>query len=91
LIDFYAMTWNEWCFYSSGIEKNKVKEWEHTRQICWMLYKANSDPKKSDKVMTEWWKLPTDAGYVERKQKVKRARGKRLTAQQVADFFNAMR
>lgn len=82
------MTWNEWCNYSNGIHRAKVKEWEHTRTIAWMLYKANSDPKKSAKVMTTWWKLPTDSLH---SKKPTRKKGKRLTKKQIEDFFNRMR
>ena len=88
LFDFYAMTWNEWCYYSNGLYKNKTKEWEHTRTIAWMLYKANSDPKKSAKNMLTWWKLPTDQSY---KVQPKRAKGKNLTKAQRENFFNGMR
>lgn len=82
------MTWNEWCFYSNGLYKSKTKEWEHTRAIAWMLYKANSDPKKAAKNMLAWWKLPTDKGYT---PKSKRLKGKRLTKAAKEAFFNKMR
>lgn len=89
LFDFYAMTWNEWCYYSNGLYKNKTKEWEHTRAIAWMIYKANSDPKKSARNMQTWWPLNTDKNN--RKAQPKRAKGKRLTKAQKEKFFNAMR
>ena len=88
LFDFYAMTWNEWCYYSNGLYKNKTKEWEHTRTIAWMLYKANSDPKKSAKNMLTWWTLPTDQSY---KVQPKRAKGKNLTKAQRENYCNGMR
>lgn len=88
IFDFYAMTWLEWCYYSNGLHKAKIKEWEHTRQISWMIYKANSDPKKSAKNMLTWWKLPTDNGGIKITERVK---GKRLTKKQMLDFFNRMR
>lgn len=83
------MTWVEWCYYAKGKEKAKVKEWEHTRAIAWMLYKTNADPKKAAKVMTAWWPLPTDAGII--KNKTVRKKGKRLTKTQLTDFINNMR
>lgn len=82
------MTWNEWCYYSNGLYKNKTKEWEHTRTIAWMLYKANSDPKKSERNMLTWWRLPTDKDY---SVKAKRTKGKRLTKIQKENFFTRMR
>lgn len=53
-----------------------------------MIYKANSDPKKSAKNMLTWWKLPTDNGGIKITERVK---GKRLTKKQMLDFFNRMR
>lgn len=88
LFDFYAMTWTEWCYYSNGLYKSKSKEWEHTRAITWMIYKVNSDPKKAEKNMLNWWKLPTDKNF---KARAKRTKGKRLTKVQLQDFFNRMR
>lgn len=88
LFDFYAMTWNEWCYYSNGLFKNKTKEWEHTRAMAWMIYKANSDPKKSSKNMLTWWPLTTDKSYT---PKAKRKKGKILTKAQQQTFFNSMR
>lgn len=82
------MTWNEWCAYSNGLHKAKTREWEHTRTIAWMLYKANSDPKKAAKTMTSWWRLPTDQNYV---KKPARQKGKRLTLKKQQEFFNSMR
>jgi len=82
------MTWLEWCHYSNGLHKTKVKEWEHTRTVAWMIYKANSDPKKAAKNMLAWWKLPTDQGI---KNKPVRKKGKRLTKAQKQEFFNSMR
>lgn len=87
LFDFYEMTWNEWCSYSNGLHKSKIKEWEHTRAISWMIYKSNSDPKKAAKNMGSWWKLPTDKDFVAKRE---RPKGKRLTKKQLQDFINSM-
>lgn len=82
------MTWLEWCYFSSGVNKSKIKEWEHTRQISWMIYKANSDPKKSSNNMLNWWKLPTDEVI---RKKIEKPKGRLLTKKQMLDFFNQMK
>ena len=86
LFDFYNMTWIEWCNYSNGLHKAKIKEWEHTRTISWMIYKANSDPKKSAKNMLSWWRLPTDT-----ESKTKRQKGRPLSKAKKLEFFKSMR
>lgn len=82
------MTWVEWCYYSNGLYKSKTKEWEHTRALAWMIYKANSDPKKASRNMLTWWRLPTDKNT---KAQPKRIKGKRLTKAEKINFFNKMR
>jgi hypothetical protein len=81
------MTWKEWAFYSEGLRKNKLKEWEHTRALSWMLYKVNADPKKAAKDISKWWPLPTDI----QKNIKKVAKGKRITEKQYRDFLERMR
>lgn len=88
MFDFYAMTWLEWCYYSNGLYKSKIKEWEHTRALAWLIYKANADPKKAASTMQTWWPLSTDSNFNKKQKKVRR---KKLTPIQVQEFFKSMR
>lgn len=85
LFDFYAMTWKEWNSYSEGLRKAKIRQWEHTRAINYMVYKVNADPKKPIKSITAFWSLPTDP-----KVKAKRT-GKRVTKAQMKAYDESMR
>lgn len=81
------MTWKEWSFYSEGIRKTQLKQWEHTRAINYMVYRVNADPKKQAKRITSWWPLPTDV-----KIKPKRVRvGKVVTKAAMAAFIESMK
>lgn len=53
-----------------------------------MLYKVNSDPKKSAKNMLIWWKLPTDIDF---KAKDKKPKGRRVSKAKLLDFFERMK
>lgn len=79
------MTWKEWSFYSEGLRKTQIKQWEHTRAINYMLYKVNADPKKPLKTIQVFWPLPTD-----QKIKVVRKR-KRITKADFDAFVEGMR
>jgi len=85
LDEFYSMTWLEWFYYSEGIRKTQLKQWEHTRAINWMLYKINTDPKKAKKDVSTWWPLPTD-----NKKPIKKV-GKRITKKEFQEFLKRMR
>lgn len=80
------MTWAEWAYYSEGLRKRDLKQWEHTRAINWMVYKTNSDPKKQAKNITTWWPLPTDV-----KRQPKKRLGKRITKKEFDEFLKRMR
>lgn len=80
------MTWREWHFYSEGLRKTQLKQWEHTRAINWMVYRMNSDPQKAEKNIMNWWPLPTD-----NRQATKRRKAKRLTKREFEEFKQSMR
>jgi len=79
------MTWKEWSYYSEGLKKTQLRQWEHTRAINYMVYKANADPKKPIKPIQAFWPLPTD-----QKVEVVRTR-KRISKAEFNAFVEGMR
>ena len=53
------MTWREFLLYKKAYDYKPVKEWERTRMISYMIYKANTSDK-SPKSIKSFFPLPSD-------------------------------
>jgi len=40
--------------YYNVVKENQNAEWYRTREICWLIYRANSDPKTAVKTREEF-------------------------------------
>jgi len=43
--------------YLSKAAEDDKKQTLHTRQICWIIYQANADPKKAVKSIDDFWQI----------------------------------
>ena len=53
------MTWREFLLYKKAYDYKQIKEWERTRMISYMIYKANTSDK-SPKSIKSFFPLPSD-------------------------------
>ena len=53
------MTWREFLLYKKAYDYKQVKEWERTRMVAYMIYKANTSDK-SPKSLKSFFPLPSD-------------------------------
>lgn len=60
LSEFYDMSPRQFKNYMDGYRARMVKQYEHTRAICYFIAASNRDPKKSFPTMQKFWPLPTD-------------------------------
>lgn len=58
--EFWQLTWREFLLYRIAFENRQVKEWERTRLISYMLYRANTTDS-NPKSLKSFMPLPTDA------------------------------
>lgn len=77
-VDYYRMTYREFFNSVNGYQKKIIKEYDHTRHICWTIAAVNRDPKKPMQPVKKFWPLPTDEekedNYDDLKQRLERAR-----------------
>lgn len=59
--EYYTMTHAEFILKSKGYSNKKIKEWEHTREVCFQIISSGFNrPKSLPKKSHLWWRLPTD-------------------------------
>lgn len=73
--EFWQLTWREFLLYKYAYDNKQVKEWERTRMVAYLIYKANTSDK-SPKSIKAFFPLPSD---VEEEDK-----GPKLTTDQLA-------
>jgi hypothetical protein len=53
------LTWREFLLYKKAYDNKQLKEWERTRMISYLIYKANTTDK-SPKSLKSFFPLPSD-------------------------------
>jgi hypothetical protein len=53
------LTWREFLLYKKAYENRQIKEWERTRMVSYLIYKANTTDK-SPKSIKSFFPLPSD-------------------------------
>jgi len=53
------LTWREFLLYKKAYDNKQLKEWERTRMISYLIYKANTTDK-SPKSIKSFFPLPSD-------------------------------
>ena len=57
--EFWQLSWREFLLYKYAYENKEVKEWERTRVLAYLLYKANTSDKVH-KSIKAFFPLPSD-------------------------------
>jgi hypothetical protein len=58
--EYYSMTRAEFILKLKGYQIKQVKEWEHTRQICYTIASNAFGRKSKLPNIKSWWPLITD-------------------------------
>jgi len=57
--EFWQLSWREFLLYRMAYENREIKEWERTRTLAYMMYRANTTDK-SPKSIKAFFPLPSD-------------------------------
>jgi hypothetical protein len=57
--EFWQLSWREFLLYRMAYENREIKEWERTRTLAYMMYRANTTDK-APKSIKAFFPLPSD-------------------------------
>ena len=67
--EFWQLTWREFLLYKMAYDNRQLREWERTRMITYLIYKANTT-EKSPKSIKAFFPLPSDVQEVDEEPKL---------------------
>ena len=62
--EFWQLTWREFLLYKMAYDNRQMREWERTRMITYLIYKANTS-EKNPKSIKAFFPLPSDVTEVD--------------------------